>query len=251
MRQAEDEIDRLYALPLGEFVAARNDLAKKLRTAGEREAADEVKALAKPSVSAWAVNQLAREERGGVGALLAAGERLRDAQASVLAGGSPGELRDASEAERAAVSTLVRAAERLLAAAGHAPAETTLARVGETLRAAAVDEEGRELLARGRVTRDRDATGFGPVPAALPPRAGDAGRDGADDKRRKRAETKLRELRGEVSELTASLRDAERRAEDARRVADTAGKAVTRERAQLEKARARLAQAEDELRALS
>ena len=251
MAQAEEEIDRLYELPLGDFVAARNDLATALRKAGEREAADEVKALAKPTVSAWAVNQLARRKRDGVRALLAAGERLREAQASVLAGGSPGELREASEAERVAVATLVRAAEGILAAAGHAPTEATLGRVGETLRAAAVDEEGRELLERGRVTRDRDATGFGPVPAALPPRPAQARRaDAAVDRRRERSETRLRELRAEVSELAASLRDAERRAEDARSAAGAAEKAAERERAQLAKAQARLARAEDELAAL-
>lgn len=252
MRQAEEEIDRLYDLPLGDFVFARNDLAKALRKAGERDAADEVKGLTKPTVSAWAVNQLARRERDGVRVLLAAGERLREAQASVLSGGSPGELREASEAERAAVATLVRAAERILADAGHAPTEATLARVGETLRAAAVDEEGRELLARGRVTRDRDATGFGPVPEALPPRAAQAarGKAASPGRRQERVETRVRELRGEVSELTASLRDAERRAEDARHAADAAEKAAERERAHLEKAQARLARAEDELAAL-
>lgn len=252
MMQPEDQIDRLYELPLGDFVTARNELAKALRQGGEREAAGQVKTLPKPSVSAWAVNQLARSERDGVRALLAAGERLREAQASVLAGGSPRELREASEAERAAVAVLVRAAERILAGAGHAPTEATLGRVAATLRAAALDEEGRELLARGRLTRDRDATGFGTVPAALPPRSAKAGPEdaGARDRRRERAETRLRELRGEVSELTASLRDAERRAEDAHRAAKAAEKAAERERAQLEKARERLARAEDELAAL-
>ena len=252
MGEAEDEIDRLYELPLGEFVAARNELAKTLRKAGEGERADEVKALAKPSVSAWAVNQLARNEREGVEALLAAGEGLRAAQARVLAGGSPDELRKGSEAVRAAVAQLVAATDGILAAGGHAATEATRARVAETLRAAAVDEQGRELLASGRMTRDLDATGFGPVPAALPPRPSKSERapSAATDRRRERAETTLREAQGEVSELSASLRDAERRAEDARRAAETAEKAAERERAHLEKAQARLARAEDELASL-
>jgi len=50
----EERLDELYALPLDEFTAARNELAKALRAEGKREEADAVKALAKPSVTAWA-----------------------------------------------------------------------------------------------------------------------------------------------------------------------------------------------------
>ena len=48
----EAELDALYRLPLSEFVAARNELAKRLRQGGERQAADRIKALAKPSITA-------------------------------------------------------------------------------------------------------------------------------------------------------------------------------------------------------
>ena len=48
-----DEVDRLYELPLEEFTAARNELAKRL---GDTS----VKELKKPTVTAWTVNQLAR-----------------------------------------------------------------------------------------------------------------------------------------------------------------------------------------------
>ena len=249
---AEGEIDRLYTLPLGEFVAARNELAKALRKAGDRAAAADVKALAKPTVSAWAVNQLARSERQGVRTLLAAGERLRAAQERVLAGGPARELRDAADAERKAVARLVAAARVVLADAGLAATETTLDRVGETLRAAAVDEEARDLLERGRLTRDLDAAGFGPLPASLPasrPPRGAGGRAAeprVDDRRRERAEATLRERRAEVSELSASLRDAERRADEARRAAEAAAEAAARERGRLEQAQQRLARAERE-----
>src|SRR3954451_19713893 len=48
----EQEIERLYQLPLEEFTPARNALAK-----GSTEAA-RIRALAKPPIGAWAVNQL-------------------------------------------------------------------------------------------------------------------------------------------------------------------------------------------------
>src|SRR5688572_8410062 len=66
----DDEMRRLYRLPLGEFTAVRNALAKQLQKKGEGDAANEVKALPKPSVSAWAVNQLFEREADRMRSLL-------------------------------------------------------------------------------------------------------------------------------------------------------------------------------------
>ena len=251
MTAADAEIDRLYALPLGEFTAARNDLAKALRTNGDREGADDVKALEKPSVAAWAVNQLARGDAATLRELLTAGERLRDAQAAVLGGGSPAKLREASAAERAVVARLVAKARDVLQSAGHSPTDATLDRIAETLRAAAVDDDARALLERGRLTRELEATGFGPAPGALPPRAPNRREDEREARRRERAETVVRERKAEVSELAASHRDAQRRADDARRAADEAQKTADRELARLEKAQEQLERAERDLAALA
>src|SRR5215467_583167 len=57
-RLLDAEIDRLYQLPLDEFTAARNVLAKQ--AGGE---AGRVRALGKPSVPAWIVNQLYWRDR--------------------------------------------------------------------------------------------------------------------------------------------------------------------------------------------
>src|SRR3954451_9005490 len=54
--------DELYGLALEEFVSERDALAKRLRSAGDRAGAEEVKRLAKPSRAAWAVNQLMRSQ---------------------------------------------------------------------------------------------------------------------------------------------------------------------------------------------
>src|SRR5688500_10521615 len=82
----EEEVDALYGLPLEEFTKARNELAAELRSRGEREAADWVGALAKPTAAAWAVNQVMRTQRKDARALLAAGERLRKAHEDIAAG---------------------------------------------------------------------------------------------------------------------------------------------------------------------
>src|SRR5918996_3616110 len=95
------DVDRLFAVPLEDFVAERKQVAKELREAGERDAAAEVAKLPKPTPPAWALNQLAREEPEAVGAWLDAAEELRDVSASPGTG-----LREAIEAHRDATRTL-------------------------------------------------------------------------------------------------------------------------------------------------
>src|SRR5918996_2415213 len=85
--ERETQIDRLYGLPLGEFTAARDELAGRLRGEGEGDAAAEVKRLRKPSVAAWALNQVRRNNRGQSDELIEAGRRLREGQERLLAGG--------------------------------------------------------------------------------------------------------------------------------------------------------------------
>src|SRR5262249_46349559 len=102
-RVTVDEIsDRLYALPPEEFTQARNLAERELRAAGQREQADQVKALRKPTAGAGAVNRLVHGHRAEVDAFLEAAARLRDAQ---FAG--KGELAAAADAERAALEELV------------------------------------------------------------------------------------------------------------------------------------------------
>jgi hypothetical protein len=54
----ERELDALYQLPLDQFTSARDELAKRLRTDGQAEQAEQVKALRKPTVAVWLVNRL-------------------------------------------------------------------------------------------------------------------------------------------------------------------------------------------------
>ena len=81
----EDDVDALYNLPLAEFTAARNALAGQLKKSGRGNEADFVKTLVKPSISAWAVNQLYWKHRDAFDELIATGERFRKAQTSGLA----------------------------------------------------------------------------------------------------------------------------------------------------------------------
>jgi hypothetical protein len=153
--------DELFGLPPEEFVAARDELARRLRREGDAEAAKQVKALRRPPLSAWAVNRLARERGRALGPLLAAGERLRAAHQAALSGEGAAELRSAAKAEREAVARLVETALELLREAGHPTTDATRDRVAATLHAAAASPEAADLVRNGRLTADLDPSGFG------------------------------------------------------------------------------------------
>jgi hypothetical protein len=247
----DDELDRLYGLPLDEFTAARNELAKRLRREGDKDGADRVKALAKPSVAAWAVNQLARRRRDKVGKLLAAADELRKAHERAL-GGSEGaeKLRTAAQRERELVAALRRDARELLSEAGRPPTDATLERVATTLSSAARDAETRPLLEAGQLTEEVETTGFDAfagmaVPAAPPARRATAkeapakakpkgpSREEAAAERKRAAEEKKR-----VAELRKRADALEKEAQRAERDAKRAVEEAERARAAADEARA-------------
>ena len=161
-----DEADDLYGLPLEEFTAARDALAKRLRGEKRREDADAVKALKRPSVAAGAINRAVREH--GAEELLAAGEELRSAHGALLEGsGDAAAVRAATERERTAVRDLAKLA------LGDDATEATAEKVRATLHAASVDDDVRELLEAGRLEREAEA---GVDAMALMASAGDARR---------------------------------------------------------------------------
>jgi hypothetical protein len=124
----DDKIDDLYRQPLDDFVRARNALAKTL-SGGD---ASRVKALPKPTVVAWAANQVYWQARRAYDALMTSGERLRKAQIAVLQG-KAADIRGANEDHRRAVSAAVAEAERLAATAGSKPSPDALTRTFEAL----------------------------------------------------------------------------------------------------------------------
>src|SRR5437763_13328928 len=137
----------LYGLPLERFTEERNALARRLRQQGRREEAAEVSKLRKPSVAAWAVNQLVRTQRREIDALFAVGDALQKSQGDVLAGrGDAGSLRAAADAERAALDRLGPKARGLLIADGHELTPPKLEQVSDTLHAAALEEEARDRI---------------------------------------------------------------------------------------------------------
>ena len=209
------EPEDLYGLPLERFVPERAALAKELRSRGEREEAARAANLTKPSTPAWAVNQLMRTQGTAVRALLAAGDGLRGAQEDVVAGrGSAQALREAAERERDAVAALTQAAGRLLSGNGRGLGAAALERVSETLHAAALDEEAREAVSGGCLTRELRHVGLGADLAA--PGGGAATRPDARAARERSArlaaaERDEREALEHAEHAARELEDAERR----------------------------------------
>lgn len=168
MSSVDEELDRLFQLPLGEFVEARNHLAAALKKNGDGEAAAEVKRLAKPSASAWAVNQLYWTARPELEELIAAGDRYRSAQQAALAGN--GSDLGAAERERLrAIGEAIRRIRHILAVAGQAASEPLMRRITTTLEALASHGRGNPNPMRGRLTEDMESPGFGALSSLAPP----------------------------------------------------------------------------------
>ncbi len=200
----DEATDDLYAADLEAFVSERTRLARELRDAGDREAAEQLAKLKKPTVAAWALNQLARRNRRDVDLLLDAGHRLRQAQEGVVGGADRAAFEQAQTTEREALRRLTQQASELLGGAS----SQVLSQLSQTLRAAAVSEEGRELLARGRFTTPLETEGFdvfGALPASPPAKA-------KQQAKTQKANDELRQARERLRELEQKAKAAEREA---------------------------------------
>jgi hypothetical protein len=275
------EIAALYVLPPAEFIPGRNALAVRLRKEGDRDAAERVKNLAKPSLSAWAVNLLVRDEREKMDALLAAGAGARSALGQAVDRGAAGSWRSALGDQRKLRDDLRRRAVALLTQAGTAPGRAIVDRITANLDALATNPAAAEAAERGWLDLDLDPPGFealaglqlGAVPerpehhglrlVPSPPAAKESPADArrrqreeAARERRARAEEKVTNsaakaeaLGAEADKAETAAVEAERSAEEARRSAQAARRNADQARSRAETAAEHLAQAREELEA--
>ena len=241
---AAGDADALFQLPLIEFTAARNALASRLKKAGRADEAEQVKGLAKPSVSAWVVNQLYWRHRDAFDALMAAGERFRTAQAAQLAGKSA-DVRAPLEARRTALAHLARLAAATLRDAGHTASPETMRRITTTLEALSVYGGLPEAPPSGRLTDDVDPPGFETL-ASLVPSVGRSSR-GDEPTRIIPFQQQARKKTGQKSAATGS-RDPRQQEEERRAQLAVAKAAVTQAESTLRDARRTAQQAETVLK---
>jgi hypothetical protein len=244
MSALDTQIDDLYARPLAEFTASRNALAKTLKG----DEASQVKRLEKPSVVAWAVNQLYWQERRTWDRLLAAGQALRDTQIAALSG-TEADLRAASTAHHAALADAIATASQLTAQSGVRPASEPLSRMLEAISLAQALP-----VQPGRFVDVMQPAGFEALAGlsvlasqAASPRPTRAAHTPTHTSARTRPDPAAERLR--VQEAAAARRRAEAAVTHAARRLEQATTAVSRAEAVADGARQQLARADAALRA--
>jgi len=243
----EKDLDALFSLPLAEFTAARNALATRLKKAGSPGEAEQVKALAKPPLSAWVVNQLYWNHGDAFKELIATGKQLGSAQASQLAGRTA-DLRGLLAVRREMLSNLVRLAETILRESGHNPTPDIVRRITATLEALSTSSSLADAPRPGRLTADVDPPGFESL-AALIPHADSAAPARQQPEQRDTAalhaaEQALRDERTRADDARAALQEAIAHVSQMEMERRDAEERLAKARVAVEEARQRLRDAE-------
>jgi hypothetical protein len=227
-----DDIDRLFEVPPEAFVKERDQLARSLKEEGQEDVAAEVKSLRKPTLPAWALNQLVRRHREKVQRLMEAGQEVRALQREA----DPQELRRVAQRRRDLISDLVGAAGPIVEEQGSLT-EATIRAIEATLEAASADPDVGQDVLRGRLNRPLErATGFDAMGglAAVP----GAGREKPDP---------AEEARAEEGRLRKAVQDAQRQLEEAERDLRRAEMRAETLAAEAKKIAARIDQAKEDV----
>src|SRR6185436_18681295 len=122
---ADDKIDALFRIPLDEFTAARNELARQTGDAA-------IKRLEKPSLAAWAVNQLYWRQRKLYDDVIKTSGQVRTAYKQMLAGKSA-DVKAAEVFHTEAMRRAKDALRKILEAAGNSASDGVMTPITETL----------------------------------------------------------------------------------------------------------------------
>jgi hypothetical protein len=155
----DSRLEQVFAAPLDRFVAERNALAADLKRAGRAADSARVKGLGRPSLPAWAVNQVYWHARADYDRLTASGDRMRDLQRRALSGRDV-DLQEATRDRQQAIRTFVDRAAALMRDAGQTVTDATRQRIGVTADAIAAYGSRPHEYQPGRLERDLDPPGF-------------------------------------------------------------------------------------------
>ena len=124
----DDDLDRLYRLHPAEFTAERNALAKRAGARGQ-----EIRALPKPTLPVWAVNQLHWREPAIYKRLIESSENLRATHRAILEG-RRGDVRAAGREHEAALDAAIKATLAIAGEDGSPPSDAARQTIATTLR---------------------------------------------------------------------------------------------------------------------
>ncbi|MEM9693368.1 MAG: hypothetical protein AAGA56_12540, partial [Myxococcota bacterium] len=152
---AEDEDRRLYAGPLSDFVARRNARRRALKQAGEHERSKVVGEMRKPTVTAWALNQVYWCDRPVLDAWLAGVDRERALQLDALGGGADmGALQAVGRDNREHRKAVVERALAHLEGGGHGTGAAVRQRLQRAVRSLALEPASRRVWGEGRLVSE-------------------------------------------------------------------------------------------------
>lgn len=259
--------EELYGVPPGDFTAAREELVRKAKGSGDRELAAALQQLKRPTVAAWAVNLLVREEADLVQQVLDVGEALRDAQEG-LEGDA---LRELGRQRRELIASVVGRARALVGEHGGTLNAQTEQQVAATLHAALADAAAAAAVLTGLLVKPLESTGLGAVEVrehvattagrsaskSVAPRRRTAKKDrGGSDEEAQQAELRAqaaerrrleREANQErIADAEQALEDAERAHQSARERHEAARAHVLHLEARIDELRRQLADLESE-----
>lgn len=207
---------QLYSAPRESFVAARNALAQELKQSGETETAAAVARLRKPTLAAWALNQVARAESDQVGKLLAAQQEMEEAP-------SADALRKAGERRQELIARLTQRAVALLDEGGHG-GQAGRDRIQLTLLALGTNPQAAEAFRLGHLTDDVEPASSWDVALAQ------AGVEHPARRQSARATQELKSLIDKAEQLEKQAEQAARRLEEAKQTAKTTAAAARKAR---------------------
>ena len=154
--------DELYGLAPADFTDARNGYVKELKSSGDKELSERVKALRKPAAAAWVVNMLVRHQAQEMTQVLDLGASLRAAQADL-----DGEaLRELAKQRRRLVSAVAGKGRALARDLGLKISESVLRQVEDTLHAAMVDTDAEAAVRTGMLVDPLNPSGAGSLKVA-------------------------------------------------------------------------------------
>ena len=262
MSELDDIADELYSGPPSVFIEHRDAAARAAKKDGDKELAQRITELRKPTVSAWLMNLLVRDDPGFADQVIALGEGLRDAERSL---DGPA-LRELSSQRRALVRSLTARARKLAQPAGQRIGDSVTQELDATLTAALADAAVAREVTSGRLTAAREWSGFGSAdtstdtvsktPAAPKPKVKEKPKEtprpkltlvkpavDPEDARRARAEERRQRA---LDEATRALDAAERLLTEARRTHDDAQRLRDESADQLARAERAAQEAHDE-----
>jgi hypothetical protein len=277
MAASEDELTtiaaQLYRMPPGEFTTQRTARARAAKDDGNRELAQAITKLKKPSVAAWVIDAVARERPGDLDELADVADDLGSLQRGERVPGGPAAL---DERRRSTIARVLGHAFELAKAQEVSVSSAAMDEVEATLRAVLADASAAAAARTGLLVRSLHSTGWDPVDlsgalavenahdASAPgkrtsatkrtrasKRSASAEHEAEERGRRERrdaAERELHRARERQREAEAELRAAASALREAAHASDEAAATVERLRAELDEARDRAEQAGDDQR---